>query len=115
MLEEFITNNKNDMSNQLYLNEIRKIMDKINKDTFEYLEFFKNTKEEIDLKRFEKIDVYLLGVVLIEILLYIAVYIPNMIIKDELFKLVSNMLETDPYKRISMREAGDLYREIINN
>jgi serine/threonine protein kinase len=115
MLEEFILNNKKITSNQLYLNEIRKIIEKIRKDTYEYLEFFKKTKHNFDLKRFEKIDVYLLGVVLIEVLAYIAIYLPITLIKQEFFVLVSQMLEIDPYKRISMLEAKDLYGQIINN
>jgi len=115
MLEKFILNNKNTNSNQLYLTEIRKIINKIKKDASEYLTFFKKTKQEFDLKKFEKVDVYLLGVVLIEILLYITIYIPKFIIKQELFKLVSQMLEIDPFKRISMKDAKDLYRQIIND
>lgn len=115
MLEQFIINNKKSNSNELYLSKIRKIIDKIKKDSIQYLNFFKKTKQEIDLKRFEKVDVYLLGVVLIEILLYIMIYIPNFIIKEELFDLVLQMLEIDPYKRISMKDAKDLYRQIINN
>jgi len=114
MLEQFITNNKKSNSNQLYLTKIRKIIDKIKKNSLQYLNFFKKTKQEFDLKRFEKVDVYL-WVVLIEIILYITIYIPNFIIKEELFDLVSQMLEIDPYKRISMKDAKDLYRQIINN
>jgi serine/threonine protein kinase len=114
MIENFIFNNKKLSSNQLYLSEIRKIIDKIKKDALEFLEFMKYSKEKIDLKRFEKVDVYLLGVVLLELLSYIAIYIPKFEIKSEFFELVSKMIEINPYKRIDMRSASDLYRQIID-
>ena len=71
-------------------------------------------KENIDLKKFEKVDVYLLGVVLLELLSYIAIYIPKFEIKSEFFELVSKMIEINPYKRIDRRSASDLYRQIID-
>jgi len=114
-IKEFIKTNRTINSNNIYILEIEKIINKLDIDALNYLNFFKNTKQEIDLNKFEKIDVYLLGVVLLELITYIVIYIPKMIIKSEMFKLISEMLEINPYKRITMLEAKELYRKIMNN
>lgn len=113
--EEYLSNKELSTSNKAYINELKKIMEKVKKDTLLFFEKIKQSKQEIDLKKFEKIDVYLLGIILFEILMYIAIYIPTTLIKSELFNLVSRMIEINPYNRISMNEARNLYRQIINN
>lgn len=112
MIEKLQVNSDN-------LREINSILNGLKDKNLQYMEEFKklsnNEFNKIDLIKFDKMDTYLSGVVLMEILTYITFYISSYMIPQSLFVLIYSMLEPNPLLRPSMSQVVESYRQIINN
>ncbi len=95
-------------------NLLKNILKKIKEDTIKFANEITKL-QSIEIDKFLNIDTYLLGIALLEI---VFVIIMNNLANEfefHLLYLISKMIEIDPYKRISMKEAKELYFILINS
>lgn len=112
-----INREKMDKDNLKILTDFIKLLEE---KSNEYLNYFKETYvkagNSIDLQKFQKVDIYSLGLVLLELLISISVFYGNKYKIDiNLIDLIYKMMNPDPYKRINIEDAVESYRQIIND
>lgn len=94
---------------------ISKILTNIRTDKYIYQDYIKKNKEEINnLDYKNKIDVYLFGVVLFEIIINIIIQTKNENKYISFLTLIKKMLKINPIERISIEDAFEEYSRLLN-
>ena len=97
-----------------YSEIIKNMLNKMKEDTYKFADEIKKIKS-LDEIKFQNIDVYLLGIALFEIVF--SLIINNLLtdLKKELLELIERMIEINPYNRITIKEAKDIYKDIYKD